>query len=511
MADWNEGYFADIDYAYSYGRELNPLRTALAFLSKGLRPPRIETACELGFGQGLSLAVHAAAGGARWYGTDFSPSHTSVARDLVAASGADADLREQAFAEFCRDPDLPDFDFVAMHGIWSWINDQNRAVIVDFLRRKLKPGGVVYLGYNAAPGWAGFAPMRDLMKRYAEVMVSPGAGDIARIEAAVAFAARFIEANPDYAGINPTVAERVGKIKGQDRHYLAHEYFGSNWRPMHFSEMAPQLAPAKLAFACSARYLDHIDGINLTEQQIAMLAGIADPAFRETTRDLMVATRFRFDYWVKGPRSLPLLRHAEQLRAQRFVLVRPRAAVPSRISGSLRQAEMNQAVYGPVLDALADNRPHSLGEIEDSVRGDGLGLVQVVQAMLVLAGDGHASPAQDDAAAAAARKRTDRLNAHLVDRARDSADIGYLASPLTGGGIAVGRIQQLFLKARTEGRKRPQDWVDYVLPVMAAQGQKIIKEGRTLDSDDESRAELEQMAKGFAEDQLPILEALQVC
>jgi hypothetical protein len=59
--DWTDGYVADIEYTYGYFGELNPLRTALLFLNAGLMPPKIQTACELGFGQGVSVNVHAAA------------------------------------------------------------------------------------------------------------------------------------------------------------------------------------------------------------------------------------------------------------------------------------------------------------------------------------------------------------------------------------------------------------------------------------------------------------------
>lgn len=31
------------------------------------------------------------------------------------------------------------------------------------------------------------------------------------------------------------------------------------------------------------------------------------------------------------------------------------------------------------------------------------------------------------------KKRTDKINAYLINRARGSADISYLASPVTGG------------------------------------------------------------------------------
>ena len=70
MNDWSSGYVTDLDYTYGYYPELNPLRCRLALLQAGVHSPRFDTACELGFGQGVSANFHAAATGARWYGTD---------------------------------------------------------------------------------------------------------------------------------------------------------------------------------------------------------------------------------------------------------------------------------------------------------------------------------------------------------------------------------------------------------------------------------------------------------
>ena len=61
MSDWTSGYVADIGYTFGYYAELNPLRVRLAFLNQGLVFPEVGTACELGFGQGLSANLHAAA------------------------------------------------------------------------------------------------------------------------------------------------------------------------------------------------------------------------------------------------------------------------------------------------------------------------------------------------------------------------------------------------------------------------------------------------------------------
>src|SRR5690606_32759769 len=124
-------------------------------------------------------------------------------------------------------------------------------------------------------------------------------------------------------------------------------------QPMAFAHMAQWLAPAKLQWACSANYLDAIDAVNLTAEQQALLATIPDPMFRQTTRDFCVNQQFRKDYWVKGARKLSALEQAEQLRAQRVILIQNRAEVSLKVTGSLGEATMQDSVYSPILDQLA--------------------------------------------------------------------------------------------------------------------------------------------------------------
>jgi SAM-dependent methyltransferase len=254
MSDWTSGYVADIGYTYGYYTELNPLRARLAFINAGLLPPEVGTACELGFGQGMSANLHAAASVVQWHGTDFNPSQASFAQELARVADAGARLFDESFEQFCRRDDLPGFDYIGLHGIWSWISDANRAVIVDFVRRKLKVGGVLYISYNTQPGWAAMVPMRDLLTEHAEVLGADGAGIVSRIDSALAFADQLLAANPAYARANPQIAERLKRIKDQNRHYVAHEYFNRDWQPMAFAQMGRWLESAKLQFACSTNW-----------------------------------------------------------------------------------------------------------------------------------------------------------------------------------------------------------------------------------------------------------------
>lgn len=169
MTDWTDDTVADIDRPFGYYSELNPQRLRLDFLNTGLQFPTVGTACELGFGQGMSVSLHAAASVVQWFGTDVNPANTQFAQQLTDVSATNAQIFEQAFVEFCNRTDLPDFDYIALHNVWSWMSDENRAVIVDFLRRKLKVGGVVYVSYNTQAGCAAMMPLRDLLADHADI------------------------------------------------------------------------------------------------------------------------------------------------------------------------------------------------------------------------------------------------------------------------------------------------------------------------------------------------------
>lgn len=509
MSDWTAGYVADIGYTFGYYTELNPLRVRLAFLNAGLAPPAVGTHCELGFGQGVSVNLHAVASGSTWYANDFNPAQADFARSLAAASGASAHLFDEAFTEFCARVDLPDFDSIGLHGIWSWISDENRSVIVDFVRRKLKVGGVLYISYNTQPGWAAMVPMRDLLTEHSEVMGAAGQGIVKRIDDALAFADKLIATNPAYSRANPQVPERLKKLKEQNRNYLAHEYFNRDWLPMPFSRMAQWLAPTKLNYACTAHYLDHIDALNLSAEQQALIREIPDPMFRETVRDFCVNQQFRRDYWVKGARKLNALEQAEAIRAQRVILVQARTDVALKVTGGLGEATMQEAVYGTILDALADHQVKAVGEIEQAVAGKA-SFAQVLQVAMVLTGTGALLAVQDEAATAQAKPHCDKLNAHLIDKSRGSADINYLASPVTGGGIAVPRFSQIFLLAKSQGKAQPAEWAAFAWDILAAQGQRLLKDGKALESVEDNMAELTTQATTFAEKRLPILQALQI-
>jgi hypothetical protein len=66
------------------------------------------------------------------------------------------------------------------------------------------------------------------------------------------------------------------------------------------------------------------------------------------------------------------------------------------------------------------------------------------------------------------------------------------------------------LLARHAGKKQPAEWVAFVWEMISRQGQRLVKEGKTIETAEEDIAELTTQANVFAEKQLPILRALGI-
>lgn len=507
---WTDGYVTEIEYTYGYFQELSPLHLQLALALKGIDhniPSSGISYLELGYGQGLSLNIHGAATPGTYWGADFNPAQAVHAQRLAQAGGADVTVLEASFEEMAARQDLPEFDIIALHGIWSWISEANRNHIIDIARRRLKPGGIFYVSYNCMPGWAPAMPLRYLMSEYGRRV---GRGAITdQVHDAMAFLQKVKEVDALYFKANPSLDQRLKKLQGQNSSYLAHEYFNASWDALNFSEVAEALSEAKLTYAASAHLKDHVDAVNYSPDALALINDIKDPILQETVRDYCTNKPFRRDIYVKGARRLTPLEQAQRLQAQRFMAIKPAVACPKTITGAYGKAGLQETIYTPVIEALvADGHvPKTLAHLHAAPGCDALSFDQLVQAIEVLCGVGFAVPAHDADTVSAVRKTTRALNTALCLKAETGSDIVFLASPVTGSGISVARIEQLFLRARETKEK---DIAAYVWRLLKAQGQSVLKDGEVLQGDETSLEQLRALHADFTDNRLPILKRLGI-
>ena len=508
---WNEGYFTEIGYTHGYYRELNPTFQRFCLLLRGFVVLESENMqhCELGFGQGVSINAHAAANSGIFYGTDFSPAQASQAIELAQASGSGAKLFDDSFEQLLKRNDLPQFDSISLHGIWTWVSRNNHNVIAEFIRRYLKPGGTLYISYNCFPGWSPAYPLRQLFALHDRFVRSSSSAEV-RVNAALTFSENLLAAQPSYLKAVPDLHERLKNITKQGRQYLAHEYFNQDWNCMYFTEVVDALAQTKLDYACSAVPLDVLDSLNLSKDAIDFLESVDHPILREQSRDYFVNQQFRKDLYVKGARRLPPGKQKQLFLNMYFVLIQFPKDIPLKITGALGEGTLQEAIYNPIIATLASNNyaAKTLREILEDLTI--LNYTQALEAVTVLVNMGAVSPCHTAEPTIEKYASCNALNLHLMEKAQYGNEIELLVSPIVGGGVPVRRFHQLFLLARSVGEQAPDAWAEHALKVIAAQGQKILKDGVTLETAEESLDELILQANEFMEKQLPILKSLKI-
>jgi len=457
MSSWSSGYVVDIDYTYGYYQELNPLRLAQAFLSAGIAWPEVRTACELGYGQGVSINIHAAASAAHWHGTDFNPAQAAFAQSLAAASGAPAALADQSFAEFAQRSDLPDFDFIGLHGIWSWISDENRHHIVDLVRRRLKPGGVLYISYNTLPGWTAMLPLQHLLQEhYAR---RPGEqGVLEGVDAALAFAESLLATDPRHARAHPQVARLLERVKAQDRHYVAHEYFNRPWHLTYFADLARSLEAAGLGFACSIHNSD-LAGLVAQRRRACRIDDLdLSPALREITHDYILNRRFRRDIFVRGAEHLGPAERESRLKALGLLLLRPADLALSAVPTPYGAVPLDTALCRALLGAMDPlDAPVPLSELMARAGLEDGPCEPVFQTVAALVAHNTLGVVFPEDARQADPARARALNQVIARRAQGGDALRYLASPVTGQAVEAGAPERLCLNAWEAGARAPDD------------------------------------------------------
>lgn len=501
----------DTGYTFGYYRETSPSFIDLCLLRAGVQPPTGErrTYLDLGFGWGVSANIHAAASGCEVWGTDFNPDHANQARAWAAAAGTDAHLYGEAFETFARRTDLPDFDYIVMHGIWSWVPAASRAVILDLIRRKLKPGGAVYVSYNALPGFSDILPVRHLLSTIAGTDSATGADVADAIARALAFGDRVRSAGAGYFMSAPGAVARLESIARLPPALLAHDHFNPTWTPAHFADVCAALSEAGLTYATSASLLDGMDELNLSDPQLALLAGLDDPVRRETLRDFFLNQSFRRDIYVRSPQRLSTQAQGLALASTLMTLSEPAAAIA--FDSDTTEVALTHELYAPLVEAMdRAGGPATLGSLFADPAVASLPPALVLDALTVLIALGKAHPAHDAARAGAVAEACRKLNAAFCTRARQTAEVKHLAAPALGSGIPATRLDQLFLEARGRLGEAPAAWAREVETLFAEQDLAVVKDGRPLGDPAESLAELERLAGAFASDRLPSLRRLGV-
>lgn len=497
---WTDGYQTTVNYTYGYYKDLSPNYQKFCLLLNGVDVPeqQEETAhCELGFGQGLSITFHASASLAKFYGTDFNPAHAAHAQQLAAQGNIHNEFYDDSFEELLGRTDLPQFDSISLHGIWSWISHENQHFILQFIRKFLKPNGIVYISYNCVTGWATNMPIRELFHSHFNFN-SKSANPLQKVKDALDFSESLLKQNPVFAQRNPNAIHKVEELKKQNPNYLIHEYLNQDWQCFSFQQVVRIFEDIKMSYAGSTDLNYHIDNINLSPEHQTFLNNIEHPIFREQCRDYFTNTQFRRDLFIRGKNQLSPLQIQQRVRKIAFALLNTKENFPKNITGHLGSFQLLEDIYIPIGEFFAKEnyRPLTVMELETALPK--LNYAQILNALVILCQLGLAQPCQSTQSEQVI-EQTQKLNLYILNQAPFHQNYQFLVSPVTGMAVPISHFHQLFYRALIVDKlKTNKSLAEYVQSVLEGLGWFVLDENQQSVSDKaKSLKIIEGHAKSF--------------
>jgi SAM-dependent methyltransferase len=433
---WNQGYVVDQAYTAGFYKDLTPEHLNYACVLSGVEPVPLNqpfTYFELGCGQGLTTTLMAASHPqGRFYANDFMPAHVADATQLAGAARLNnLTFLENSFAELAEGKvELPQFDFITMHGVYSWVSAENRQHLVKFMSRYLKPGGIVYVSYNAAPGWVPMTPVHRFIRSHAELQKCEGTGSVKKLEAARKFLTGMIDTGGEYFVNQPGLKPMLDLLRDADPHYLVHEYMNQTAHPLYLADVAADFSAGKLDYVCSSILVQKWAQLPFAQQQL--VDTVSDPLWRETVRDFMVNTKFRRDIFVRGRRNMSKARQLACLQQCTVALVMaPEEAQQANFLPDFKAEILELLAKGPCTLSEFAQLSFCDGDLEFAAR-----LTASLSSLKVVA---IFVPTNVDEAVAA----TCRLNFEFAQRALFEDRYQVLGSALMGWGLKTSVLQRL--------------------------------------------------------------------
>jgi SAM-dependent methyltransferase len=502
-----DGYVTDVAYIPGFYPHMAPVAMRYAASLNRVVPPRTDKGfryLELGCGLGRSLTTLAAANPqGTFVGVDVNPTHTAaVERDIAAGGLTNARVVTSDFAGLPAD--VGEFDFVSLHGVFSWVAPHVRDQILEIARRNLAAGGLLLVSYNAMPGWAHLQPIRGILRQYAALRH----GDHPqRIRDALAYLVFIRDRHAKYFEDNPRAAAYVDALLKQDVRYLVHEYLNEHWTSFYFAEVSAMFGTAGLSFVGSLPVFTNFWDLCVRPEFQELFRTTTDRLVTEAHKDFCANTAFRWDIYAKAPKFISdvgdRLREVDDIH---FRVARPGITLPHQANLGVVTSTVQGPLYQTLLGVLGrDSLP--LSAILADARFAGTPQAELVRAVDA----GVAMDLLDISAGPLPAPHSGDGRIKVVggfNRAILAADsLGgrplALASEATGTGHTLGDFDAAMLHELTE---RGEDGlIGRVETRLSGSGRTLQRDGKPITDIEERRSVVQGAWEAFRDKSLPEL------
>jgi methyltransferase-like protein/predicted O-methyltransferase YrrM len=228
--------YNDIPYESFPFQQTHPDRLATIAKLFGLQSPNVETCkvLEIGCASGNNLIPMAEyLPKANFLGIDLSANQIDEGNKLLKVLNLpNIELRCQDILDFNEETK---FDFIIVHGIYSWVPAPVQEKILAISKKNLSPDGVAYISYNVLPGWHMRGMIRDMML-YHSGKFPDNESKIKQAKALLEFLSKSVQGDKNPYGM--FLQSELEILKKQNDGYFFHEFLEENNFPVYFHEFS---------------------------------------------------------------------------------------------------------------------------------------------------------------------------------------------------------------------------------------------------------------------------------
>jgi methyltransferase-like protein/ubiquinone/menaquinone biosynthesis C-methylase UbiE len=304
-----------VPYQGNFQPQLYPDRMAAPARLLGMKPAAVENCryLELGCGEGENLINSAfALPRSEFVGIDLSVRHIETANRAVEELGLknvkflNIDLMKMSREEHGQ------FDYIAAHGLFSWVPDFVRREILALYNQMLAPTGIGHLSFNALPGGYLRQMMRDMMLFHTQNEPL----SLAREEKAAAildFLRDGAQKNEYYQTI---LKNETDNIRNRKAGSVLHDELSEENQPFYFHEFVRLAAENDLQYLCDSEYFSLPLNIFPPPTREILESFGDDNICREQYADFLLCRRFRNTLLCRADVSLN--RRVEPIKLSEF-------------------------------------------------------------------------------------------------------------------------------------------------------------------------------------------------
>ena len=499
---------AEAAHSWRFQTTMSPTVLQYVARARGLAPRALTepfSFCELGCGNGVSSNTLAASLPHGSF-TAIDPKSECIANGKrLAQQGG---LTNVSFIESDFDRlaelELPPFDYIVLQGVLSAVSAETRRRIVEFIGKALKPGGLVYAGYNAMPGWAPMLPLRDLMLSYTSLKRG---GKFESADQGLRYLRYLRDNQAVFFTANPGADRFLNGLLKQDPAAVVDEYLNPDWQPLYFSQVAEAMAGAGLAYCGSSQIERNYTDLIVPKEHWELLDTAPNEVVRETHKSLILNESLRRDIYFKKADPVPAERRAGLFDDLVFGANYMAEHVKREVEIGLVQVRLGGPIYDALIPAAADGR-RSFAEIMalPEIKGQDPRGVLTAMSRLVASGQFRLYAARATAPEGPAPERlriASAFNRAMLEERLALDSMVYLASPVLGNGVAIDLVQGLLLMGHDAAG--PDKAVDHAMELVERTGFPWQAGGKIFDDNARLRQVLERAQLGFRQLSAPLL------